>query len=147
MTHSDDLDELDRVVKNLSREGNLKSITVNTPSGYVVEISEVKYQEAAKDNRNPITQIINVTSKATSIAESSSSVSQEIKNIIRQLEDSNLSPRKLSEAKKNLNQLENELDKPSPDEKVIRRIMRWASNFNLELALRIAVLVSELLSV
>ncbi len=147
MENSDDLDELDKVARNLFGSGSVKTITLQTPDGYYFEISEAKYYEAAKGDKNPITQIFNVTSNAMATAKSSLTVSQEIQNIIQGLEDSNLSSKKFSEAKKNLEQLESELNKPKPNEKVIRRIMRWASNFDLELALRIAILVRELLSV
>ena len=51
------------------------------------------------------------------------------------LEKSGLELRKLAEAKRNLSRLETELDKPNPNESVIRKIMRWASNFDLKLAL------------
>ena len=143
MAYSDDLDKLDKVARNLLRRGSLKSITVCTPSGYFVEISEAKYHEAAKGGQNPITQIFNVTANATATAKSSLSVSQGIQNIMRDLEKYNLAPERLPEARRKLNTLESELDKPNPSEKVIRKIMRWASNFGLELSLRIAVLVAE----
>jgi len=143
MAYSDELDELDKVARNLLREGSLKSITVYTPNGYFVERSEEKYHEAAKSGQNPITQIFNVTSSATTIVKSSLSVSQEIQNIVHDLEKSDLAPKKLSEARRNLNRLGSELDKSNPNEKVISKIMRWASNFDLELALRIAVPIAE----
>ena len=138
--------KLDEVVKTLTHDGIVQNLEVPALNDYLVKITHEKYHELVKTGQNPITQIFNVTSTATATAKSSLSVSQEIQNIIRDLEKSGLSPERLSEAKSKLNTLGSELDKPDPSEKVIRKIMRWASNFNLELALRIAVLVRELLS-
>ncbi len=141
MVYSDELGKLDKVARNLFRGGNLKSLTVCTHSGYFVEISEAKYYEAVKSGQNPITQIYNVTATAT--ATSSLSLSQEIQNIIRSLEESNMGSKKLSGAKRRLNTLKSELNKPNPNEKVIKKIIRWASDFSLELFLRLAVLIAE----
>lgn len=147
MEDYNDAEELDKVARNIFRRAEVKSITLSTPGGYRFEISEEKYFEAAKGNKNPITQIINVTSTAMATAKSSLTVSQEIQNIIQDLENSGLSPKKFSEVKNNLETLETELNKPKPNEKTIRRIMRWASDFNLALAIRIAILIRELLSI
>jgi len=141
MSYSDEIKKLDRIAKTLSHNSSVKNLTIFTPSGYIVEITEEKYREAVQGGQNPITQILNVTATAT--AKSSFSVPQEIQKILRLLEDSSVSPRKLSEAKKYLSTLGSELDKPNPDEKVIRRIVRWASKFGLELSLRIGVIVAE----
>jgi len=146
MENYNDAEELDKVARSLFKNGDIKHITLSTPGGYHFEISEEKYFEAAKGNQNPITQIFNITSTAIATAKSSLTVSQEIQNIIQDLDNSGLSSKEFSEAKKNLEILESELNKPKPDEKLIRRIMRWASNFNLALALRIAILIRELLS-
>jgi len=145
MSNSEDkklLSELDEIAKTLTHDGIVENLTVPT-GDYLVTITSKKYREIAKTGQNPITQIVNVTSSATARAKSSLSVSQEIQNIIHGLEESNLESKKLSEARRKLKALESELDKPDPSEKVIRRIMRWASNFGLELSLRIAVLVAE----
>jgi len=141
MSYSNELKKLDEIAKTLSHEGSVRNLTVFTPSGYIVEITEEKYRQVVKGGKNPITQIFNVTATAT--ATSSLSVSQEIQKILHSLEDSNVESKKLPEARRKLNTLEKELDKPNPSEKVIRKIMRWASNFGLELSLRIAVLVAE----
>jgi len=141
MPYSDELKKLDAIAKTLSGGGSLKNLKVFTPSGYIVEITEEKYLEAVKSGQNPIRQIFNITANAT--ATSSLSVSQEIQNILQRLENSNVPAKKLSEARGKLNTLETELDKPNPNEKVIKKIMRWASNFSLELFLRIAVLMAE----
>lgn len=144
MSNSEELlKNLDEIVKTLTHDGIVENLTVPTPSDYFVEITHKKYREVVKGGQNPITQIFNVTSSATARAKSSLSVSQEIQNIIRDLEKSNLDPKRLPEVRNKLNTLEKELDKPNPSEKVIRKIMRWASNFSLELSLRIAVLVAE----
>ena len=142
MGYSDDFDELDKVVKNLFKRGNIISVTVCTPT-YSVEVSKAKYLEAAKGDKNTITQIFNITSNATATANASVSLSQQFQSVIRYLGDSNIGDKKLSEAKKNLGKLEYELHKPNPNEKVIRKVMHWASNFGLEVSLRIAVLIAE----
>lgn len=142
MSYSEkDMEKLDKIARNLCGRRSVKYLLVSTPSGYIVEISEEKYRQAVKAGQNPITQIFNITANAT--ATSSLSLSQEIQKILHYLEDSNVDPKKLSEAGRKLNTLESELDKPNPNEKVIRKIMRWASNFGLELSLRIAVLIAE----
>ena len=146
MSNSEDkklLRKLDKIAKTLTHDGIVENLTVPTPSDYLVTITSKKYREIVKTGQNPITQIVNVTSSATARAKSSLSVSQEIQNIMRDLEKSNLDPKRLPEVRNKLNTLEKELDKPNPSEKVIRKIMRWASNFGLELSLRIAVLIAE----
>jgi len=137
----EELKKLDVIARNLTGKGKIKYLTIPTPSGLVVEITEEKYREVARTGRNPITQIVNVTSTAT--ATSSLSVSQKIQEVIHDLEKSNVSSRKLSAARGKLNTLENELGKPNPSEKVIRKIMRWASDFSLELFLRLAAIIAE----
>ena len=142
MSNSEELlKNLDEIVKTLTRGGIVANLTVPAPSDYFVEITHKKYREVARTGQNPITQIFHVTASAT--ATSSLSVSQEIQNILQRLENSNVPAKKLSEARGKLNTLETELDKPNPNEKVIKKIMRWASNFSLELFLRIAVLMAE----
>ena len=142
MSNSEELlKNLDEIVKTLTRGGIVANLTVPTPSDYFVEITHKKYREVAKAGQNPITQIFNLTANAT--ATSSLSVSQEIQKILHYLEDSNVGPSKLSDARRKMNTLESELDKPNPSEKVIRKIMRWASSFGLELTLRIAAIIAE----
>jgi len=142
MSNSEELlRNLDEIVKTLTRGGIVTNLTVPAPSDYFVEITHKKYREVAKGGQNPITLIFNVTAAAT--ATSSLSVSQKIQNIIYGLEGANIGSKKLSEARRKLKTLESELDKPDPSEKVIRKIMRWASNFGLELSLRIAAIVAE----
>jgi len=143
MMYSDEQKELDKIANKLTQGGSVKNLTVPTPSGFIVEITVEKYHELIKSGQNPITQIFNITTNAAATAKSSLSVSQEIQNIMRDLEKYNLGPERLPEARKKLNTLESELDKPNPREKVIRGIMRWASKFGLELSLRIAVLIAE----
>jgi len=140
----EEIEELYKVAKKIMGEGELKSITVPTPSGLIVEITEKKYRQLDKGGQNPINLIINTTANAT--ATSSLSLSQNFKNILHDLEASNLEPSKLSEAKRELANLETELKKQSPNENVIKQILRWASNFDLALYLRIATIITELIS-
>ncbi len=140
----EEIEELDKVAKKIMGGGELKSITVPTPSGLIVEITEEKYRQLAKGGQNPINLIINTTANA--IATSSLSLSQNFQNILHDLEASNLEPRKLSEAKRKLNNLETELKKQSPNENAIKKILRWALNFDLALYLRIATVIAELIS-
>ena len=84
-----------------------------------------------KNLEHHVTVIIKATANATEI------------QIIHALEESTAGCKKASEAKRKLNTLESELSKPNPNEKVIRKIMRWASGFGLQLFLRLAVLVAE----
>ena len=140
----EEIEELDKVVKKIMGEGELKSITVPTPSGLIVEITEEKYRQLDKGGQNPINLIINTTANAT--ATSSLSLSQNFQNILHDLEASNLEPSKLSEAKRKLDNLETELKKQSPNENVIKQIIRWASNLDLVLYLRIVAVITELLS-
>ncbi len=142
MSNSEELlKNLDGIVKILTRGGIVANLTVPTPSDYFVEITHKKYREVAKGGQNPITQIFNFTATAT--ATSSLSVSQKIQDIIHDLEKSDLDSKKLPEARRKLKTLESELNKPNPSEKVMRKIMRWASDFGLELSLRIATIIAE----
>ena len=141
MSYSDELRQLDEIAKRLFGRGSVKNISVTTRSGYLIQISAEKYREIVKGGQNPITLIVNTTANAT--ATSSVSVSQKIQNIMRDVEKSGVNPEKLSEAKTKLNTLESELNKPDPDEKVIKKVMRWASNFSLELFLKLAPIVAE----
>ncbi len=141
LNHEEEIAKLDKIARNLTGEGTIKSLKVPTPSGYDVEITVQKYCQLVEAGQNPITHIFNLTATAT--ATSSLTVSQKIESIIHDLEKSNFDSKKLPEARRKLKTLESELDKPNPSEKVIRKIMRWASNFGLELSLRIAVIVAE----
>lgn len=141
MSYSDELRQLDEIAKRIFGTGSVKNISVTTRSGYTVQISTEKYCEIAKGGQNPITLIVNATANAT--ATSSVSVSQKFQNIIHDVKKSGVNPKKLSEAKTKLNTLESELNKPDPDEKVIKKVMRWASDFSFELFLRLAVLIAE----
>ena len=141
MSYSDELRQLDEIAKRIFSTGSVKNISVTTCSGYTVQISAEKYCEIVKGGQNPITLIVNATANAT--ATSSVSVSRKIQNIIHDVEKSGVNPKKLSEAKTKLSTLESELNKPDPDEKVIKKVMRWASNFSLELFLRLAPIVAE----
>lgn len=142
MSNSEELlKNLNEIVKTLTRGGIVANLTVPTPSDYFVEITHKKYREVAKGGQNPITQIFNFTATAT--ATSSLSASQKIQDIIHDLEKSDLDSKKLPEARRKLKTLESELDKPNPSEKVMRKIMRWASDFGLELSLRIATIIAE----
>ncbi len=134
-------EQLDKIAKYLSYDGMVQYLEVPTRSGYLFKISDEKYRQAVEAGQNPIKQIFNITANAT--ATSSVSVSQKIQNIIHGLEESNVDPKKLSEARSKLDTLESELNKPNPSEKVIKKVIRWASNFSLELFLRLAVLVAE----
>ncbi len=140
----EEIEELDKVAKKIMGKGELKSITVPTPSGLIVEITEEKYRQLDKGSQSPINLIINTTANAT--ATSSLSLSQNFQNILHDLEASNLEPSKLSEVKRKLDNLETELKKQSPNENVIKKILRWASNFDLALYLRIATVIAELIS-
>ena len=140
----EEIKELDKVVKKIMGEGELKSITVPTPSGWIVEITEEKYRQLDKGGQNPVNIIINATANAT--ATSSLSLSQNFQNILYDLESSNLESGKLSEARRKLTNLETELKKQSPNENVIKKILRWASNFDLALYLRILTVITELVS-
>lgn len=137
----EEIKDLDKVARNLIGGGNIKSLTVPTPSGLIVEITEEKYLQLVKSGQNPVNLIVNTTANAT--ATSSLSLSQNFQNILHDLEASNLEPRKLSDARKKLNNLETELNKPSPSENVIKRVLRWASDFSFELFLRLSVLIAE----
>ncbi|GAG04293.1 unnamed protein product, partial [marine sediment metagenome] len=60
----EDIEELDRVLKRIMGEGELKSLTVPTPSGFIVEITEEKYLQVLKAGQNPLTQIFNISANA-----------------------------------------------------------------------------------
>ena len=141
MSDSDELRQLDEIARRLFGRGSVKNISVTTRSGYTVQISSEKYCEMVKGSQNPITLIVNATANATAM--SSVSLSQKIQNIICDVEKSGVNPKKFAEAKTKLNTLESELAKPNPDEKVIKKVMRWASNFSLELFLKLAPIVAE----
>ena len=147
MWSPEDLRYLEKIAKFAPKLGDVKSFTINIPRNpsnpiaYSIKISYETYREIAKTSQHPITLIVSNTASAT--AKSSVSVSQEIQNIIRDLENSNLDPKRLPEARNKLNTLEKELDKPNPNEKVIRKVVSWASKFSLDLFLRLAVLVAE----
>lgn len=134
-------EQLDKIAKYLSCDGMVQYLEVPTRSGYLFKISDEKYRQAVKAGQDPIKQIFNITANAT--ATSSVSISQKIESIIHDIEKSGVNPKKLSEVKSKLNTLESELDKPNPDEKAIKKVMRWASNFSLELFLRLAPIIAE----
>jgi len=134
-------EQLDKIAKYLSYDGMVQYLEVPTRSGYLFKISDEKYRQAVEAGQNPIKLIFNITANAT--ATSSVSVSQKIQNIIHAIEKSDVNPKKLSEARTKLNTLETEINKPNPSEKVIKKVMRWASDFSLELSLRLAALLAE----
>lgn len=133
-------EQLDEIAKYLSCDGMVQYLEV-TCGGYLFKISDEKYLQAVEAGQSPIKQFFNFTANAT--ATSSVSVSQKIQNVIHDVEKSGVNLRKLSAAKTKLNALESELKKPDPDEKVIKKVMGWASNFSLELFLKLAPIVAE----
>jgi len=143
LNHEEEIAKLDKIARNLTGEGTIKSLKVPTPSGYDVEITVQQYRQLVEAGQNPITHIFNITSSATATAKSTLSGSLEIQNIMRGLEKSGLHNERLSRTKRNLDALADELNKPNPNEKVLRRVLNWASKFSFELFLRIAILVAE----
>lgn len=135
--------ELDKIAKNLTRNGFIKHLEIPISDGYIVQITQEKYLQLAKSGQNPITQITSITASATAMAMSSLSLSQKFQNIVLDVEKSGIKPKKLSEARARLNTLESELCKPDPDEKVIKKVMRWTANFSFELFLKLAPIVVE----
>ena len=137
MSNSEQVQQkLDEIAQYLSRGGIITKLTVPTPSGYDVTITYNKYREVAETGQNPIAQVINITS----IANLSLSLSQGIEEVIGYLSDSNTNPKELSEMKDKLKILRSEIDKPNPDERVVKRIIRWASSkLDLKLFLKIAI--------
>ena len=132
---------IDKLAKNMIKEGYIRNFQIDLPGGYSLKVGGGAYQELAKTDENPMTQIVQVISSAT--ATSSSSVSQEIQNIIHSLEQSNVDSSKLSAAKGQLSTLESELKRPNPRKRIIKKVLRWALNFSLDLFLRLAAMVAE----
>jgi hypothetical protein len=139
-----DYKKLDKIARNLTGEGKITSLTILTPKGLVITINDAKYLEKIKSLQNPITQIINITSSA--MATSSLSLSQKFQNISNDLEALNLKPKKLEEAKKNLNNLENEINKPNSSERTIKKILNWFSKIDLNTYLKIATTLTDIAS-
>ncbi len=137
----EEIEELDKVARKLMSGGALKSLTFHMSSGLIIDITKEKYLHTLRAGQNPIEQIFNITANAAAI--SSLSLSQNFQNVIHYLEASNLELRKLSTAKSKLNKLETELEKQSPNERTIKKLLNWVSNFSFELFLRLSVILAE----
>ena len=82
---------------------------------------------------------VNVSALATS----SVNLSQQIQQIIRQLEQKQLDPVRLETAKKQLVIFEEEPQRPKPRWPKVRKILGWASGLGEELFLRLVVMWAE----
>ena len=136
--------KLDKIARNITGKGKIKSVTIPLSHGLVATINDEKYLEKIKNLQNPITQIFNITSSA--MATSSLSLSQKFQNISNDLEALNLKPKKLVEAKKNLKNLETEINKQNPSEKTIKKILKWFSKIDLNTYLKIAATLAGIAS-
>ena len=138
----EEIKALDKIARKLMSGGDLKSLTFHMSSGLIIDITKEKYLQTLKAGQNPIEQIFHITANAT--ATSSLSLSQNFQNILHDLEASNLEAGKRSEAIKQLNNLENEIKKPNPNERIIKRILNWFCKIDLKTYLKIATTLAEL---
>ena len=82
---------------------------------------------------------VNVSTSASAVA----SVSNSIRQIIRELDQLGIHAAKAPEAEGRLKTLEEELRKQKPRWDVIKQVLHWALDFSKELSLRLAVLMAE----
>jgi len=137
MTEQDDLQTKARIATDLFEKGAARVKITGTD----IEVDWREYTEVTKSLANPVSQtvIVNVSSSS----KSSSYISQKIRNISDSIDSSPHYSKKSVEAKKQLQTLENELEKPKPQWKVAKKVLQWALDFGKEVFLKIALLVAE----
>ncbi len=97
MGQSDELlKELDQIAEALTHNGSVKSVTVFTPGGYFIEITEEKYRQILAEGKNPITVITTATATATATAHLS--IPEGIRDILCRFETSGADAEELAAA-------------------------------------------------
>ncbi len=131
-----DLQAKARVATDLFEKGAARVKITGTD----IEVDWQEYEEATIDRR-PVSQTVKVNVSA--LATSSINLSQQIQQIVRQLEQKELDPVRLETAKKQLVSFEEELQRPKPRWPKVRKILRWALGLGEELFLRLAVMWAQ----
>ena len=124
------------VATDLSEKGAARGKITGTD----IEVDQREYEEATIDRRLVLQTVkVNVSALTTS----SGNLSQQIQQIIRQLEQKQLDPVSLETAKKQLVIFEEEPQRPKQRGPKVRKILRWASGLGEELFLRLVVMWAE----
>jgi len=132
-----DLEAKARVATDLFEKGAARVKITGTD----IEVDWREYKEATSSDRSAMSQ--NVRVNVSTVALSSSSLSQTIQEIIRELDKSGIDPAKVREAKEQVQTLGKELQKANPRWGVAKQVLRWALDFSKEIFLRLAVMVAE----
>lgn len=132
-----DLEAKARVATDLFEKGAARVKIIGTD----IEVDWQEYKEATSPDRSAMSQ--NVRVNVSTIALSSSSISQAIQEVIRELDKPGVDPTKVREAKEQVKTLEKELQKANPRWNVAKQVLRWALDFSKEIFLRLAVIVVE----
>lgn len=129
------LEGMAKVVLMLQKPG--AKISVRGSDDSYIELDQREIMEATQEAK-PVSQNVNVNVSA--IASSSVNVSQQIKDIIIQLEQQQISPSKLEYAKKQLQSFEEELKQPKPRWSKGKKILAWALNSSEEIFMKLVIL-------
>lgn len=132
----EDLQAKARVATDLFEKGAARVKITGTD----IEVDWQEYEEATI-HRRPVSQTVKVNVSA--LATSSINLSQQIQQIVGQLEQKEFDPVRLAIAKKQLASFEEELQRPKPRWPKVRKILRWALGLGEELFLRLVVMWSQ----
>ncbi len=102
-----------------------------------IEVSRKEYEEAV-GAKEPVSQSVevNVSAQATS----SANFTQQIQQLVRQLEQTERDPAKLDAARKQLQAFDEELQRPKPRWSQAKGILKWALGYGEELSMRLAAI-------
>ena len=132
----DDLQAKARVATDLFEKGAARVKITDTD----IEVDWREFQDATTD-KGPVSQTVNVNVSA--VATSSVNLSQQIEQIIRQLEQKQLNPARLETARKQLARFEEELQRPRPRWTKGKQILKWALSLGEELFLRLVTMWAQ----
>ena len=132
------LESMAKIVTRLQKPG--ARIKVRGSDDSYIDLDQRELREATKD-RKSVSQ--NVKVNVSAVATSSSNVSQQIQQIIMQLDQKQLDPARLETAKKQLASFEEELQRSKPRWSKVKEILRWALSLGEELFLRLVMMWAQ----
>lgn len=132
-----DLERRAKVATDLFEKG--AALVKITDTG--IEVDWREYSAITGGSKGTVSQTVKVNVSAT--AKASSSISVVFREIITQLQNYDIEPDKIPEAKIKLNTLEKELSKKNPRWNVVKQVLGWALDCSKELFLRLSVILAE----
>lgn len=132
---SNDLDAKLRVASDLLRQGATE-IEISDLKGKIV----VKHSGEILPSQQPSSQVVNISVVANAAAQATAtSYVQQLNNIKQELIKKH--PNLKDEIENRLEELDNELKKPTPSKRFLRKFIKWACQFDWETLLKLVTII------